>query len=207
MRIYDISQTLREGMAVWPGDQEFHRNWTMQIRKGDSCNVSWVTMSTHTGTHLDAPFHFDDSGLDIASVCLEQYLGPARVVSMEVERVIAVPDLERLNWEGVDRVIFKTRTIGWAEEHFDSRFVYLSEDGAEFLGKRGLRLVGTDAPSIDAFESKTLLSHKLLLKHGVAILEGARLADVRPGDYELICLPLRLAGLDGSPVRAILREL
>ncbi len=207
MRIYDISQTLREGMAVWPGDQEFLRNWTMQIRKGDSCNVSWVTMSTHTGTHLDAPFHFDDSGLDIASVSLEQYLGPARVVSMEVERVIAVPDLERLNWKGVERLIFKTRASGLAEGHFDPCFVYLSKDGAEFLGKRGLRLVGTDAPSIDAFESKTLLSHKILLKHKVAILEGVRLADVQPGNYELMCLPLKFAGLDGSPVRAILREL
>ncbi len=207
MKIYDISQTLQEGITVWPGDQQFYRNWTMQIRTGDSCNVSWVTMSTHTGTHLDAPFHLDDSGLDIASVSLEQYLGPARVVSMEVERVIAVPDLERLNWEGVERLIFKTCAGGLAEDDFDPGFVYLSKDGAEFLGKRGLRLIGTDAPSIDAFESKTLLSHKILLKHNVAILEGARLAAVQPGDYELICLPLRFAGLDGSPVRAILREL
>jgi len=206
MEIFDISQTIREGIAVWPGDQRFRFHWTMRLHAGDSCNVSAVTMSVHTGTHLDAPYHFDNSGADIGTVTLTHYLGSVRVLALPVEGVIAAADLESLDWHGVERVLFKTGASDLPEDQFDRNFVYLGEDGAEFLGKRGLLLVGTDAPSIDAFESKTLGSHRILFKHGVAILEGARLGHVPPGDYELICLPLKLRGLDGSPVRAILRK-
>jgi arylformamidase len=206
METFDISQTIREGMAVWPGDQKFRLRWTMRLGAGDTCNVSAVTMSTHTGTHLDAPYHFDNSGPDIGSVALSHYLGPVRVLTLQTDGAITAQELERLDWQGVERVLFKTRASDLPEDQFDRSFVCLREDAAEFLGKRGLLLVGTDAPSIDAFESETLSSHKILLKYGVAILEGARLAHVPPGDYELICLPLKLRGLDGSPVRAILRK-
>ena len=204
MEIYDISQTLREGIAVWPGDQEFRRHCTMRLHDGDACNVSAVTMSIHTGTHLDAPFHLEESGIDIAAVPLRHYLGPVRVVSMDVAECITHAELERLNWDGVERVLFKTRSSNLPEDQFDPEFAYLSEDGAEFLGRRALLLVGTDTPSVDAYESKSLRSHKVLLGHGVAILEGTRLAHVPDGDYGLVCLPLKFAGLDGSPVRAIL---
>lgn len=206
MEVYDISQTLHEGMAVWPGDQKFRLRWTMRLDKGDSCNVSALTMSAHTGTHLDAPYHFDNSGADIGSLALSQYLGPARVEALEVEGPITAADLMNLDWQRVERVLFKTRAGNIPEEKFERSFAYLSEEGAEFLGERGLLLVGTDAPSVDSFGSKNLSSHKALLRHGVAILEGARLAHVPPGDYELICLPLKLGGLDGSPVRAVLRK-
>ncbi len=205
MGIYDISQTIREGIAVWPGDQKFRIRWTMQLSEGDACNVSAVTMSCHTGTHVDAPYHFDDSGKDVGGISIACFLGPARVVSLTVDSAVTAEDLAKLNWAGVERVIFKTRASSVPEDQFDRKYVYLREDGAEFLGRQGLLLVGTDAPSVDAFESRTLSSHKALLKNGVAILEGARLARVPPGDYELICLPLRLAGLDASPVRALLR--
>jgi arylformamidase len=207
MKIYDISQTIREGMAVWPGDQEFRLNWNMQLRQGHSCNVSNVTMSIHTGTHLDAPYHFDEAGAGIADVPLEHYLGPARVLDLPVNGQIRVADLRRIDWAGVERVLFKTRVSDLPEDRFDETFVFLSHEGAEYLGGLGLRLVGTDAPSIDAFESKDLLSHKILLRHSIAILEGVRLGSVPPGDYELIALPLKFAGLDGSPVRAILRSI
>jgi arylformamidase len=206
VEIFDISQTMREGMAVWPGDQKYRLHWTMRIQDGDPCNVSALTMSTHTGTHLDAPYHFDDAGADIGGVALSHYLGPVRVVAPDVDGSIGAAELELLDWHRVERVLFKTRASTLPEGQFDRNYVYLREDGAEFLGKRGLLLVGTDAPSIDAFESKNLASHKVLLKHGVAILEGARLGRVPPGDYELVCLPLKLGGLDGSPVRAILRK-
>ena len=204
MQIYDISQTLREGMAVFPGDQEFRRHWTMQLRKGDGCNLSAVTMSTHTGTHLDAPFHFDESGSDITAVPLRHYIGPARVASMNVRECITRVELERLNWDGVERVLFKTRSTNLPENQFDPEFVYLSEDGADFLAGRALLLVGIDTPSVDGYTSTTPHSHNILLGHRVAILEGTRLADVPDGDYDLVCLPLKFAGLEGSPVRAIL---
>ncbi len=206
MEIYDISQTIREGIAVWPGDRKYRQEWTMRLSEGDSCNVSSITLSVHTGTHLDAPYHFDASGADIAAVALTHYLGPARVVAVPTERAIAASDLEKMDWHGVERVLFKTRAADLPEDRFDRSFVSLREDGADFLGRHGLLLVGMDSPSVDAFESKGLESHKILLRHGVAILEGVRLAEVPPGDYELICLPLKLSGLDGSPVRAVLRR-
>ena len=206
MEIIDISQTIRQDIAVWPGDQKFRYHWTMRMAAGDACNVSAVTMSLHTGTHLDAPFHFDAAGVDISGVSLRHYIGPARVVSLQVEKRIAAADLDRLSWQGVERVLFKTRASNLPEDQFDRDFVYLSEDAAEFLGESRILLVGTDAPSVDFFSSKAMATHKILLKHGIAILEGARLGHVAPGEYELICLPLRLAGLDGSPVRAVLRR-
>ncbi len=206
MQIYDISQTLREGIAVWPGDQPYHYEWTMRIRDGAACNVCAVTMSTHTGTHIDAPLHFDESGPDVATIPADCFVGPARVVEVQVKECITAADLRLLPIQGVSRLLFKTCRAGTASREPGPGFIYLSGDGAEYLGGHGLLLVGTDAPSVDAYDSKTLTSHRILRQHQVAILEGASLESVPPGDYELICLPLKLAGLDGSPVRAILRR-
>jgi arylformamidase len=207
MIIYDISRPLREGIAVWPGDQAFKSRWGMRILKGDSCNVSSVTMSVHTGTHLDAPYHFEEAGSDIGRVDLSPYLGPARLFSVPKDLPAITADLLRgLSWEGVERALFCTHAAEGEDDRFETRFVFLADDGAEFLAQRGLWLVGTDAPSVDAFRSKTMDCHRILQRGGVAILEGACLAHVPPGDYELICLPLKLDGLDGSPVRAILRQ-
>jgi arylformamidase len=206
MEIFDISQTLREGMAVWPGDEEFAVRWSMQIRAGASCNVSCLKMSAHTGTHLDAPYHFDNGGADIAAVDLSRYIGPARVVEMNVGTCIRAADLSALDWAGVERVLFRTRASEVCEGEWDRGFSYLAEDAAELIGGKRIQLVGTDAPSVDEVNSKDLPTHKTLLRCGIAILEGVRLAHVVPGDYELVCLPLKLAGLDGSPVRAILRR-
>jgi arylformamidase len=207
MAVYDISQTLNENIAVWPGDQKFRYRWSARISKKYSCNVSSITMSVHTGTHLDAPYHFDEAGIDMGGVSLRPYLGPARVFAVPSgEPSISAAFLERLEWGGVERALFRTRASNIREGQFDRDFACLAEDGAEFLAQRGLLLVGTDAPSVEAFASKTLACHKILHKHGIAILEGVRLAHVPLGDYELICLPLKFAGLDGSPVRAVLRR-
>jgi len=163
-------------------------------------------MSLHTGTHLDAPCHFVDIGDDITGVPLSHYVGRARVVTAKVERCISAGDLAALSWDGVERILFKTRPDHSDENRFDPHFVYLTEEGANFIGSRNIVLVGTDSPSVDDFESRTMQVHKALLSHGVAILEGLRLSHVPDGDYELICLPLKLAGADGSPVRAVLRK-
>jgi len=165
-------------------------------------------MSVHTGTHVDSPYHFHETGPDIASVPLRHYIGPARVLRLPGrQRLIDAAYLGTQDWRGVERVLFKTDASNQPEEKFTRDYACLTEDGAEFLGLRHVLLAGTDAPSVDAFDSRILPCHNVLLRHGVAILEGARLAAVPPGDYELICLPLRFAGLDGSPVRAILRSL
>lgn len=204
MEIYDISQTLREGIAVWPGDPEFRQRWVTRMRDGESSNVSTVDMGTHTGTHVDAPLHLDDSGRDIASIPVHYFTGPVRVFSISSKESMGAAELSMLDWRGVKRVLFKTRSGSLPENPFNQNFVYLEEGAADFLISRGILLVGTDAPSIDAFESKSLPSHRKLLHHGIVILEGALLDNVPPGDYELVCLPLKLAGLDGSPVRAVL---
>lgn len=207
MPIFDISQELSQDTPVWPGDQKFRLRWSMRIEQGDPCNVSAITMSAHTGTHLDAPYHFDEGGCGIGTVPLRQCLGPVRVAAVPAsERSITTAYLETLDWRGVERILFRTRFSEADQDHFLRDFVFLAEAGAEFLAEQRLLLVGTDAPSVDAYRSKSLRCHRILNGKGIAILEGARLAHVPPGDYELICLPLRLSGLDGSPVRAVLRS-
>ncbi len=206
MRIFDISQPIGKGMAIWPGDRKFQSEWTMRIEDGDSCNVSAVTMSVHTGTHVDAPFHFDIGGTAMADFPLEPFIGPARVVEYQGPEPLSAEELEGFRFEELERLLIKTRASSIPSHQFEREFVHLTEDGAEYLGKCHLKLFGTDAPSVDGFASSSMSVHKTLLRYQIAILEGVRLAEVSPGDYELIALPLRLTGLDGSPVRAILRQ-
>jgi arylformamidase len=206
MEYFDISQPIREGLHVWPGDQPFRCTRKMQISLGDPCNVSSVTMSLHTGTHVDAPYHFLEEGADISSIAIRHYMGPAKVLEIAGRPFITESDLRMFDLAGVQRILFHSRPPGLPESPIGAGFTWLREDGAEYLASLGLLLVGTDSPSIDAFESENMRSHKILLSHGVAILEGIRLDHVPPGDYELICLPLKFSGLDGSPVRAVLRR-
>ena len=205
--LYDISRPVSPAIAVWPGDQAFHMRWTMRLASGDSCNVAAVTMSVHTGTHADAPYHFDEHGAAIADVPLEPYLGPATVVEAGAGGSIDGDTLRALDLARIRRVLFKTRASGLPESQWDTGFAFLTERAAQHLADSGLLLVGTDAPSVDAHDSKTLAAHRALARGGVAILESLHLAAVPPGEYELIALPLRLAGLDASPVRAVLRPL
>jgi arylformamidase len=204
MKIYDISRDLREGMAVWPGDQKFRSRWSSRLRNGDACNVAAITMSVHAGTHLDAPFHHDDSGTDVASLSLQPYVGPARVISPDADECIRASDLAPMQWQGVERVLFKTEFGLPTGSGFNRNYVFLAEDAAEFMVQKGIVLLGTDAPSVDAYDSRSMPVHRILLSHGVAILEWASLGNVSTGDYELVCLPLKLVGLDGSPARAVL---
>lgn len=206
MTLYDISRTIAPGIAVWPGDTPFQHRFAMQMQKGDSCNVGTVTMSVHTGSHTDAPFHFEDRGLDISEVPLDKYLGPATVIEVSSANCIEPRHIAGLAYERTSRILFKTKASTRPDDAWDEDFVYLSEAAAELLGQKGIQLVGLDAPSVDPFRSKTLTAHKILLRYGVAILEGLYLQGIPPGEYELIALPLKLRGLDASPVRAVLRR-
>lgn len=206
MPIYDISRTISPALAVWPGDVTFAARPTMTIRSGCSCNVAAITLSVHTGAHTDAPYHFDEAGPTIDQVPLEKYMGPATVLSVPHRPRIEVRDIQDLDYGKIKRLLFKTGAGSLADEIFPTEFMYLAKETADFLGRHGVRLVGTDAPSVDAFESKTLEAHKALLRHEVAILEGINLSDVPDGEYELIALPLKLKGCDASPVRAVLRR-
>jgi arylformamidase len=206
VKIYDISQTLHKGMSVWPGDPPFRQHQIQQIKEGAGSNVSALEMGVHTGTHIDVPLHLIPSGFDCAQMTLSPFLGPARVFSVSVNHCIRAEDLSMLDWRDVKRALFKTRSADPSGSSFEKGFVYFHADAAEFLVSRRILLVGTDAPSVDAFASTELSAHRTLLGHEIAILENTCLESVSPGDYELICLPLKLSGSDGSPVRAILRK-
>ncbi|MGI8911340.1 MAG: arylformamidase [Rubrobacteraceae bacterium] len=204
--ILDISQPLREGIPVWPGDTEFAFDLAWKKEQTGSVNVGRLTMSTHTGTHVDAPFHFRDDGARVAALDLEAFLGPARVIEIHGEESIGAEELERYVLEGVERLLVKTGS--WPDrETFPASITHLRPDAAPFLAEKGVRLVGVDAPSVDPLDSKDLPAHEALRANGIHILEGLVLDRIEPGDYELIALPLALEEADASPVRAVLRSL
>ncbi|WP_419954154.1 arylformamidase [Neobacillus niacini] len=206
MKIIDISRRLENGMPVWPGDTPFHYEVSWSKAESGSVNVGSLSMSTHTGTHVDAPFHFDDDGKKIIELDLELYMGPVRVVDMSGKVSIGAKDLADVDLEGMKRVLFRTRS--WQiESEFPEKIPHLEANLGPFLAERGIRLIGVDVPSVDPIDSKDLHAHHSLNDNGIHILESILLDEVEPGDYELIALPLPLVEGDGSPVRAVLRLL
>jgi arylformamidase len=206
MKIIDISRRLENGMPVWPGDTPFHYEVSWSKADSGSVNVGSLSMSTHTGTHVDAPFHFDDNGNRIIELDLELYIGPARVVDMTGKDSIGAMDLADVDLEGMKRVLF--RTLSWKNaSKFPEKIPHLEADLGPFLAERGIKLIWVDVPSVDPIDSKDLYAHHSLNQNGIHILESILLGEVEPGDYELIALPLPLVEGDGSPVRAVLRTI
>jgi arylformamidase len=204
-KIWDISQTLRPGLPVWPGDTEFDIERTWDMAAGSPVNVSRMTMSTHSGTHGDAPLHYGNDAADIASVELDPYIGECLVVdARSVSGAIGVGDLPAI--ESADRVLFRTYDTfphdAWRED-----FTAISAEAIRWLAVQGVKLIGTDAPSVDPQNSKSIDAHKAVLEEDMRILEGLVLDGVPAGRYELIALPLKVAGGDAGLCRAILREL
>lgn len=205
-KIHDISQTLHPGLPVWPGDTDFAfaRSWKME--DGSPVNVGRMTMSTHSGTHGDAPLHYAAGGADIASLSLDPYIGRCMVVDARrvKGRAVDVGDLPHI--DSVDRVLFRTFEA-FPHDRWDGAFTAIAADTIEWLALQGVKLIGTDAPSIDPQDSKTVDAHKTVLEYDLRILEGLVLDGVEEGHYELIALPLKIAGGDAGLCRAILREL
>lgn len=206
MKIYDITRTISPQIAVWPGDQEFTPNWTMQIEDGSSVNLSSINMSAHTGTHADAPYHYLKDGFTIDELLLEKFMGPAVVIEVHDVETIEIDHVEHVDFSRIQRLLFKTKSSALDDSTWIDDIVVLGTDVAEFLGEQGVKLIGVDAPSVDRIHDSTLGTHKVLGKYGIVNLESLFLRDVPPGEYELIALPLKLKGLDGSPVRAVLIE-
>jgi arylformamidase len=202
----DISQQLDNNIPVWPGDTPFSYsvNWSME--DSGSVNVGQVTMSTHTGTHIDAPFHFDDEGKRVIELDINLYIGPARVVNLPNCKSIGANDLSNENLQGVKRLLIHTGA--WQNRSsFPESIPYIEPGLAAYLSDLGVELIGVDLPSVDPLDSKDLEAHHALAQHGIHILEGIVLESVEPGDYVLAALPLPLADADGSPVRAVLRKI
>ncbi|HEX5707455.1 MAG TPA: cyclase family protein [Pyrinomonadaceae bacterium] len=212
MRLYDISVAIRPGETpTYPGDPGIEIEAWASILKGDAANVSMLHFGAHTATHVDAPAHFIEGAPGLTSLRLESLLGAASVVEVPAN-VLAIDEthVASLVPEGAERVLFKTRNSAfWGESggHFRRDFTYLTPAAAHALVARGVRVVGIDYLSVEEFGSKDFATHVALLNGGVVILEGLDLREVAPGGYELICLPLKLAGGsgDGAPARAVLR--
>jgi arylformamidase len=204
--IRDISIALREGTPEWPGDTPFACRWATLIANGETVNVSAVIGSPHVGTHADAPLHVRDGWPGSHELPLDAFVGPASVVdvsaysgAIEADALTYDPDVHG------ERLLLRTgRTIAGGQ--FPNEWPCLSEACVKTLLGRGLRLVGVDAPSVDARDSKTLPVHQMLFSANAYILENLDLRRVPAGRYELIALPLKLMALDAAPVRAVLRE-
>ncbi|HET7461755.1 MAG TPA: cyclase family protein [Longimicrobium sp.] len=203
-RVHDITRPVYAGMPVWPGDAPCSLAWTDHIARGGA-NAAALSYSVHTGTHADGPYHVLDDGARIGDVPLEAFFGPAHVVDAAGESEIGAAWLEAHLPGGCQRLLL--RTGAWADPAvFPAAWPALTVDAARLLVRRGVRLVGVDAPSPDPLDSRDLPVHRVLLGAGVAIVENLMLDGIEPAPYELVALPLRLAEADSSPVRAVLVE-
>lgn len=200
----DVSLPLRSGMAHWPGNPPVRIERVRDMRRGDHSNVSLVSMGSHTGTHVDAPAHFLQGGAGVDAMPYEAANGPARVVHARERDAIGPRALDGLR-RG-ERVLFKTRNSARpGGTRFREKFVFLSIEAGRRAVDIGLRTVGVDYLSVGGYRANGEEIHRVLLSAGIWIIEGLDLSAIRPGRYDLACLPLRIAGGDGAPARAMLR--
>jgi len=201
----DISPPISEATAVWPGDVPFTRRVQLAIANGANIDLSALNSTVHIGAHADAPSHYISGGAAIDAVPVDAYIGPCFVTTCTRRPLILPEDAASAIASGTRRVLFRTLSQpDW--KTFPEDFVAFAPETIATLAGAGVRLVGIDTPSVDPFESKTLLAHQELAKAGMRNLEGLDLARVEDGEWELIAIPLRLVGFDASPVRAILRR-
>jgi arylformamidase len=204
--LYDISRTISPTLAVWPGDTPFAFEHLLHLADGASVNLTTLALSPHTGSHADAPYHVAADGLHPADLPLDRYIGPAHVVTIERQHGGIVPaDFEGHDLGGLQRLLIHTWVSDLPDDAWPDDFPYPTVDLVDWLAGYGVKLLGMDCPSVDDFESKTLPCHHRLQQHGIANLEMLCLAGVPDGVYELIALPLKMDGVCGSPVRAVLR--
>lgn len=213
MRIYDVSVPISARMPTYPGDPGVNIKQWLSLDKGDSANVTSIDFGAHTGTHVDAPAHFIRDGSKLEAMNLETLMGEVQVIEMpDVVVEITKDHVDHNLTSGATRVLFKTRNSAfWSEESdtFHTDYTYISPGAAQRLVASGVRLVGIDYLSVEQFQSESFATHQELLSNGVIIIEGLDLRQIVAGSYELICLPLKLAGGsgDGAPARVILRTM
>ena len=209
MPIYDITVPMRSGMPVYEGDPSIEIQPWSALAHGDSANVSFLHFGAHTGTHVDAPAHFIEGARKIDALSLDALIGPARVIRVPDDFAEIGPDfLAECDLDHVERVLFHTRNSSFWSEGFRKDFTHLLPEAAQILVDRGVKLVGTDYLSIEKFHSGHHRTHLTLLSSNVVIVEGLNLSEIAAGDYELICLPLKIAdgAGDGAPARVVLRS-
>ena len=194
---------------VYEGDAPMKFEFLKDMRKGDGFTLSVYSLGAHSGTHIDAPMHFVRDGAPIDRVPLEPLIGPARVIDIaDSVQAIDAAELDRHAWRGAQRVIFRTRSSlrGWmSSSTFRRDFAYIAPDAAQLLADAGVQLVGIDYISAEQFGAPAPRTHRILLGKGIPIVEGLALEGVRAGDYDLIVLPMKVAGHEGAPARAVMR--
>lgn len=203
--LLDVSVPVTPRTAAWPGDVAFSCGWSAQMASGSSVNVGWARSSPHVGTHVDAPFHVDDAGARVGGLGLDAFVGPCVVVDAVGASVVDARMLSRFDLRAAPRVLLHTQRVSEPERFVDS-FPLLSEDAVALLRESRVRLVGIDAPSFDAVDSKTLPIHRALGAAGIANVENLALAGVEEGVYELLAAPVRWDEMDAAPLRAIVRR-
>jgi arylformamidase len=205
-RIYDISVPIRSGGLVYPGNPEIDITLQQAVAKGAGANVSTIRFGSHTGTHADAARHFFDDGQSVDRIPLDRLIGPALLVSFSDDvRAVGAAELKAHDLKRHKRILLRTRnSVLLSQKAFVPDYTFLAPDGAEYLVDRGIEVVGIDYLSIEQFHSGHHRTHRTLLAKSVVILEGLDLSVPPPGEYQLICLPLRIDGCDGAPARAVL---
>ncbi|HLZ23586.1 MAG TPA: cyclase family protein [Ktedonobacterales bacterium] len=205
----DVSVPLHDGMVHWPDNPPVSIERALSMDRGDLCNVSKMSLGVHTGTHMDAPVHWIPGGKGIDEMPLDAVIGPARVIAIQDSVSIKPDELKAYNIQRGERVLFKTRNSGrcWSSDAFVEDFVFVAHEAARYLAALGARTIGVDYLSVGGYKLDGAETHRALLDAGIWIIEGLNLSPVAPGMYDLICLPLRLAGADGAPARALLRPL
>ena len=207
MSFHDISLKLTGETLRWVTAPPFELEERRRMSKGDPNNSSALNMSVHSGTHIDAPFHFVADGNTIDQLPLERFIGPALVYAVEAERYITKEHVAGIRLDGATRVLFKTKNSALLrKQEYDPDFVAISVEAAQSLVELGVELVGLDYLSV-AHADEQVPVHRAFLDHGVVLLEGIDLSAVAPGRYELMCLPIPLGDSDGAPCRAVLRDL
>lgn len=206
-RIWDISQPLHAGVPVWPGEPDFVLHSHAVIGDGCPVNVGAMFTPLHAGSHGDAPLHYAEDGAAAADCGLDPYLGPCVLLDVRHARDrVEIGDIDWDSLDGAERVLLRTYDR-FPHDQWDSNFTAIASDVIARLGTMGVRLIGTDAASLDPEQSKTLDAHMAVKAADMRILEGLVFDDVPAGRYELVALPLRIVGADASPVRAILKEI
>ncbi|HBA88942.1 MAG TPA: cyclase [Geobacter sp.] len=204
MRIHDITMPLSADLPVYPEDPPIVIEPWNRIANGDHANLSRLTFGSHSGTHIDPPRHFSDFGMTVDEIPLELLIGKARVVEITGTKEIGRKELEHLPVRGAERLLLKTGNSRlWQEKGFRTDYAALTLEGAQYLREIGVKLVGIDYLSIEAFDGDGEV-HRTLLNGGIVVIEGLNLTDVDHGEYQLICLPLKIKDGDGAPVRALL---
>jgi arylformamidase len=204
--LIDISPEISVSTPVWPGDQPLVVRWTQRLAEGNSANLSAITLTPHLGAHVDSPLHLFDGESDVGDLDLEPFIGPATLLDLSGTEAVTGIDLAEIDLAEAGRLLLRTRPPR-TDDSAEAEPAHIAVDAAELIAAAGIPLVGIDTPSVDSAAASDLPVHRLLTRAGVAILEGLDLSAAAAGRYELIALPLRLLGVEASPVRALLRPL